>query len=103
MLCEYINFHLGSLFCLEIEEMPDQWAVAVDGNGANDAVYFKFIGTEQPIAITENNLPQRLWLGKINIPQTKDIRITDLVKEKLIFEDGHFVGPSIVVEDGFTY
>lgn len=106
-LCEYINFHSGSLFCLEVKDESILWVVAIDSNSIRhkvdgNAAYFKFLGTEQYIIITENKLPQRLWSGKLNIPQTKEVKF-EPIKDQLIFEYGHFVGPSIVAEDGFTY
>ena len=109
-LCEYVDFHLGEIFCVETGEGVEHWLTA---DTTLRPRFAKYKGTKcaclsDPISkasyvITTGNMPVRVWAGRLNIIPAKTIQFDGWVKEYLVFENGKFVGPSIVDEEGFNY
>lgn len=110
-LCDYVEFHSHDYFCLEADGFPDQWVQPVEmvcipasikGSAISRCLYFFNLSTEKIFIVTEENLPKRIWIGKLDIKQTSQISL-DLVKEKLLFENGRYTIPALVGEFGFEY
>jgi hypothetical protein len=111
-LCEYINYHSDELFFLNFGSgKEDIFLSCVDGSAKTiedsyidySGVYFRNLGKNGQIyRFSEDNLPNEIFLGKLNIPQTEDVRL-EPVKIKKIFENGKFVGPSIAEEEKLDY
>lgn len=109
-LQEYITFHLGGNFCILSDNDCEQWLVADTPFRPNlnqyintQCICFRDLIAKTPVIITENNLPKRMWSGRLDIIPDKTVKLGGMVKETLVFDNGLFVGPSIVEEDGFTY
>lgn len=109
-LCEYVDFHLSDMFCIEMDDGTERW-LAADTNlrprfakykGTKCACLYDPI-TKESTVITKENTPKRMWIGRLNIIPAKTIKFDGWVKEYLVFENGRFVGPSIVDEEGFDY
>ena len=109
--CDYVGFHSNDYFCLEPDGFPEQWVQPVEiariPASIKEAVpsrclYFFNLSTKKVFRVTEENLPKRIWIGKLDIKQTDQISL-DLVKEKLLFESGRYTIPALVDEFGFEY
>lgn len=109
--CDYVEFHSYDFFCLEPDGFPDQWVqpiemasipASIKGATTSRCLYFFNLSTKNVFRITEKNLPKRIWIGKLAIKQTTQISL-DLVKEKLLFENGRYSVPALVDELGFEY
>lgn len=109
-LCEYIDFHLNEMFCIETDKGTEEW-LAADTTLRPRFAKYKGIKcaclsepiTKAPYVITKENMPARVWAGRLNLIPAKTIQFDGFVKEYLVFENGKFVGPSIVDEEGFSY
>ena len=52
--------------------------------------------------IQEQSLPKSIYLGKLGIESSETIKINP-TKVLKVFEDGKFIGPSIIDEGDFDY
>lgn len=98
-LCEYVDYHRGSVFILKAlnghevsaRALPDVNARVVnDTNIEYTGIYF------EGFHIPGEHLPQEVWLamvGKDMLPQ----------KKYMVYKDGKFIGNEITKEDGYTY
>lgn len=109
--CDYVGFHSNDYFCLEPDGFPEQWVQPVEMASipasikeavTSRCLYFFNLSTKKVFRVTEENLPKRIWIGKLDIKQTDQISL-DLVKEKLLFESGRYTIPALVDEFGFEY
>ena len=109
-LCEYVDYHSGMHFFLDVGDGNDQIVVAFpdmrskiveDKYVQYSGVYFKTI-QKQIIQFTEDNLPRDITLAKLEFDRI-DLVSMRLVKVKKIFEDGKYVGPSIAEENEMGY
>ena len=111
-LCEYIDFHAGNIFLIDIGHESDEITIGcrdmrstmdADGHVNYSGVYLKEIGKQgRTFKFEEDCLPKTIWLGKFLFAHTEHIDITP-VKVKKVFENGKYVGPSIVEDDSFDY
>lgn len=111
-LCEYIDYHAGDLFFLCYGDGKEQLVVACpDINQAivnhnffqySGAYYHLFGNPEKRGAVSEEFLPQEIYLGEIVFQETNSIQMAPVKKTK-IFTGGKFVGPSIIDEKGENY
>lgn len=110
-LCEYVNYHSNELFFINLGR-DDVMAIAVaDIHMETEAnihlkysgVYFKELGKEGRIfKFNSENLPNKIYTAKFVFAKSELIDVTP-VKRMKIFEEGKFIGPSIVDEDRFSY
>lgn len=111
-LCEYVNFHHGSLFYLDFGDgneqigfgICDQKSKLIDNSYVEySGVYFKEIRENGRIVpFSEDELPQKITLGKFVFENSQTIK-AEPIKVKTIFENGKFVGPSIATEEKLDY
>lgn len=110
-LCDYVEFHSHDFFCLEPDGFPDQWVQPVEmasipasikGAVSSRCLYFFNLSAKKIFRVTEENLPKRVWIGKLDIKQTDQISL-DLIKEKVLYENGRYSVPALVDESGFAY
>ena len=109
-LCEYVDYHSGMLFILDLGYGEDQYGIAcadmftkvVENKYVQySGLYFKEI-QGRTFRFTEGNLPQKIYLGKFEFKRTELISAVP-VKVKKIFENGKYVGPSIAEESEIGY
>ncbi len=106
-LCEYVNYHAGNIFVLDFDGEEEQYGSAfpdlylkTDGEAlvAYSGVYFKELRQGGSIfKFSENNLPKTIYLAKFEFERTELIKAKP-VKDKKIFENNKYVGPSIATE-----
>lgn len=111
-LCEYFNYHSNELFFFTHKDgketffiaCPDLYAkILEDGSVKYSGLYIKALEKEGSIfTVREDGLPAEIYLAKMVFEQTMMIHMTP-VKVKKVFENGKFVGPSIVDEDNPDY
>lgn len=110
-LCEYVNYHSNELFYINLgqnDEMAiahaDMFIETVDSNYIKySGVYFKeFREGGRIFKFSKDHLPKAVYTGKFIFEPT-DLVKGEPVKVEKIFENGNFIGPSIVDEDKFTY
>lgn len=111
-LCEYIHYHHGELFYLDLGREQEDMAfgyydtyskVLNDRYVGYTGVYFKKLGKNgRVVRFLEDKLPSKISLGKFVFGYSDKIDITP-VKVKTIYEDGKFVGPSIAEEEKLDY
>jgi hypothetical protein len=111
-LCEFVNFHSGDLFFVDIgcetEELAfgcrDMHSKVVDNRYIQySGMYLKNLGKEdRTVLFKEECLPKTIYLGKFVFAQTEGVSVTP-VKVRKIFENGKFIGPSIIEEQSFDY
>lgn len=111
-LCEFVDFHSGDLFFIDIghetEELAfgcrDMHSKVIDNRYIQySGMYLKEPGKDgKTVLFKENCLPKNIYLGKLVFSQTEMISATP-VKVLKIFENGKFIGPSIVNEQGFDF
>ena len=111
-LCEFVNFHSGDLFFIDIghetEELAfgcrDMHSKVVDNRYVQySGMYLKESGKEgRTVLFKEEHLPKTIYLGKFIFAQTEMVSATP-VKVRKIFEDGKFIGPSIIEAQNFHY
>ena len=114
LLCEYMDYHRDGLFQLEHKSGN---CVLMYARGDHDLEiindeYIKYSGVyvrpiesrkDAVIRIPEDDLPVRIYLAGFDVQQTEDFEVSIQVNRKrLIFENGHYVGPSVLDED-FKY
>lgn len=110
-LCEYVNFHSNELFFIDVGG-KGIFVIAVSDmymeTDKNDyikysGVYFKNLGKDGKIfRFNKDNLPQIVYTGKFVFDKTEIVGV-EPVKRMKIFENGRFIGNSIVDEDKFSY
>lgn len=110
-LCEYVNFHSNELFFINLGG-ADAFAIAVSDmyieTDTNDyikysGVYFKELGKDgRKFKFNKENLPKVIYTGKFVFAKTEMVGV-EPVKRMKIYENGKFVGNSIVDEDKFSY
>ena len=109
-LCEYVDYHRGMLFVLDLGYGEDQFGIAcgdmftkiVENKYVQySGVYFKEI-QGRTFRFTEDNLPREIYLGKFEFEHTELVSAKP-VKVKRIFENGKYVGPSIAEENAIGY
>lgn len=105
-LCEYVDYHSGMLFVLDLGYGEDQYGIAcadlftkvVENRYVQySGVYFKEI-QGRTFRFTEGNLPKEIYLGKFEFERSELVS-AEPVKVKKIFENGKYVGPSIAEEN----
>ena len=104
-LCEYINFHAGDVFFLEkkgFEDVfvacSDEYLELIDGEHIKySGVYFKNFGNYKKFKITIDNTPEVIWLADMGIKNNEKVNF-ELKKICKIFDNGKFVGKSIIEE-----
>jgi hypothetical protein len=111
-LCEYVNFHSENLFFLNLGGKEDalvfgccdMYSKVVDNKYIKySGVYFREIGKDgRTVLFREKDLPKDIYLGKFVFDQTEMIDVKP-VKVKKIFENGKYIGPSIIEEENFDY
>ncbi len=111
-LCEFVNFHSGDLFFIDIghetEELAfgcrDMHSKVVDDRYVQySGMYLKEPGKDgRTFLFTEEHLPKAIYLGKFVFAQTEMVDATP-VKVRKIFENGKFIGPSIIEEQNLDY
>lgn len=66
-------------------------------------VSFRHFGSNgKSFLLKKNNLPSIIYIARLKIANTEFVDL-DIEKIMKIFENGKFIGPSIVEEDKFTY
>lgn len=109
-LCEYVDYHSGMLFVLDLGYGEDQYGIAcadlftkvVENRYVQySGVYFKEI-QGRTFRFTEGNLPKEIYLGKFEFERSELVS-AEPVKVKKIFENGKYVGPSIAEENEIGY
>lgn len=111
-LCEYFNYHSNELFFFTHKDgketifiaCPDLYAkILEDGSVKYSGLYIKALGIEgSNFTVREDGLPAEIYLAKMVFEQTKMIHMTP-IKVKKVFENGKFIGPSIVDEETPDY
>lgn len=110
-LCEYVNYHCGDIFILDngekglviTEAKPDLNSYFDEDSILEySGVYFRPLHLSESKLYLEKDLPERVYLGTLEFPNSKDVKIIPK-KEILIFEKGAFVGPSIINEAGYHF
>lgn len=110
-LCEYVNYHAGDVFWVRKGDFEDIYLGACDPNLKilNDryiifsGMYVCSLGNVQKIKrFTKEELPDEVTLGKIEMSGKNEVIATP-IKVRKIFENGRFVGPSIVDEEELNY
>lgn len=112
-LCEYVNYHAGEIFFLNLgvgrEEQIfsgscDLYSKVVDDSYVEySGVYFKELSKDgRTFKFSKDDLPEQIYLGKFVYAQTELLDI-QAVKVAKVFEDGRFVGSSIVEEENLDY
>lgn len=112
LLCEYVNYHNGELFFLSTKHDENIIAIAccdmhsktIDNRYIKySGAYFKIMDDKNRIyVLSKNKLPKEIYLGKLNITQSDTICMNPK-KVKKIFENGKYIGPSIIEEDNINY
>lgn len=76
-----------------------------DMNMINNGKYIEYSGvyildmvSKNKYRITENSLPTKVILGRLEIAGKYEIEKLSIEKVKTIFEDGKFLGPRIIDE-----
>lgn len=110
-LCEYVNYHSNEFFYINFGE-EDKLAISVsDIQMETDdtdyirysGVYFKELGQNGRIfRFSKDNLPSIIYTAKMIFAKTELVN-AEPVKIMKIFENGHFIGKSIVDEDKLSY
>ena len=109
-LCEYINYHSYELFIIDLGDgdqsaiaYPDENLKIIDNNYIQySGVYFKeFGGKKRVCKFDKDFLPKSIYTAKFLFYNTKEPE-GKLVKCVKIFENGTFIGASIVDEE-FDY
>ena len=110
-LCEYVNYHSNELFFINLGQ-EDAMVIAVsDMYMETDAcdyirysgVYFKELGRGgRTFKFDKDNLPLVIYTGKFVFAKTEGVCFEPVKKTK-VFENGKFIGKSIVDEDKFSY
>lgn len=109
-LCEYVDYHSGMLFVLDLGYGEDQYGIAcadlftkvVENRYVQySGVYFMEI-QGRTFRFTEGNLPKEIYLGKFEFERSELVS-AEPVKVKKIFENGKYVGPSIAEENEIGY
>lgn len=111
-LCEYVNFHAGDLFFIDIGHDTDKLTFGCRDMNSTvienryvqySGMYLKELGRDgRTLLFKENHLPKSIYLGKFVFSQTEMISVKP-VKVLKIFENGKFIGPSIIEEQNFDY
>lgn len=96
-LCRYIDYHSGNLFFLQIEGKEIAGIACYDpririesGEVIYSGAYIQILGTKTIYPVGEDNLPESIYLGKINLNGNGTDQI-QLTKVKKIFEKGVFL------------
>ena len=112
-LCEYINYHSGKIFFLDLEGYDEEQIgiscadinmKTIDGREVQySGVYFKEVGPGGRVfRFDEQHLPKTIYLGKFSFERTELIQ-GDPVKVRKIYENGVFIGPTIAEETEIMY
>lgn len=118
-LCEYVNYHSGELFLLTFEN-GKQWILVAlnDIYMTNNGSYKNFTGAyfrkqddktaRQRFCLTEENMPKKIIRLRVDLyPNEENSKTIDVyghripykyVKVEDVFDNGSYVGPSIVEE-----
>lgn len=109
-LCEYMNYHAGNFFLIEgasgeqiCEALNDQYQVFENSSYIRySGIYVRDIESGQELVIRKGYVPRKIVLIKM-IPYGKREVKLKLVKVKTIYENGKYVGSSIVEEESLYY
>lgn len=110
-LCEYVNYHSNELFFINLGQddvmaiaFPDMHMEAETDNYLKySGVYFKeFREGGRVFRFSRDNLPNRVYTAKFIFAKTELVDVKPIKRMK-IFENGKFIGQSIVDEDKFSY
>ena len=111
-LYEYVNYHAGEFFLVAYDDgeehlgyaTPDPEARLTEGRYIEySGMYLRQLGPESRVfKLDGETIPDRVWLARLNFARTELMNM-DIEKVALIFEDGKFVGQSLVEEglEGF--
>ena len=101
-LCEYMNYHAGDFFYVYAGDREIMCSANNDKNLINKGKYMEYSGvyiqdmvSKQKYRITENDLPTKVVLGRLEIVGKHKIEKISIEKIKTIFEDGKFLGPRV--------
>lgn len=109
-LCEYIDYHSGMLFVLDLGYGEDQYGIAcadlftkiIENKYVKySGVYFKEI-KGRTFRFDKENLPREIYLGRFEFERMEFVA-AEPVKVRKIFENGKYVGPSITEENSIEY
>lgn len=109
-MCEFVNYHSAELYMVEIENggefwgwsMPDPYSRVVDGRTVYSGFYLKEIQSRNVYQFRKEHMPKTIWLGSLGLTQTELIH-ADPKKVIKLFDNGTFVGPLLIEEDGLKY
>lgn len=111
-LCEYINFHSGDVFFVDNGNGKEKMFMGSHDPNTRlvDNRYTEYSGVYlrdfdqggRTYVIQEQSLPKSIYLGKLGIESSETIKINP-TKVLKVFEDGKFIGPSIIDEGDFDY
>lgn len=111
LLCDYIQYHKNSLFCVAPDDYPEQWIrivprtevpQSVRDTEKGPCIYFNVLGANNCGRFFAEDVPKRIWAGKISISHTTKVELA-YEKTLLIFEGGKYVGPVVADAEDFTY
>lgn len=110
-LCEYINYHSNELFFINFGKndlmaiaVADMYVETVENEYLKySGVYFKEPSKEGRVfRFDKNNLPNKIYTAKFIFAKTEHVEISP-VKRMKIFDNGKFIGQSVVDEDRLSY
>lgn len=110
-LCEYIQFHKNSIFCVKPNGYPEQWIRIVPHSDISQAerdteycpcIYYNVLGAKNYGRFSEKYAPLCIWEGKLKITHAQTLEL-DYEKTLLVFNEGKYVGPAIAEAEDFTY
>ena len=111
LLCDYIQYHKNSLFCVAPDDYPEQWIrivprtevpQSVRDTEKGPCIYFNVLGANNCGRFFAEDAPKSIWAGKISISHTTKVELA-YEKTLLIFEGGKYVGPVVADAEDFTY
>lgn len=110
-LCEYVNYHSNEFFYINLGgedslaiSVSDMQMVTEDTDYIRySGVYFKELGQNgRTFKFSRENLPLVICTAKMIFAKTELVN-AEPVKVMKIFENGHYIGTSIVDEDKLSY
>ena len=108
-LCEYINYHAGDLFYIQLPNGDEHLVIAKSDYRYNiddediihySGIYFKKFLDNNPIYFQEgqSDFPQRITHAKAIFPRGEEIHTQLAIKRNPLYENGKFLGPRISEE-----
>lgn len=114
-LSEFVDYYSGVPYLLEYSNDNKKWYIGLpdskvsyleNGLAKYSGLYFKPMGifndeTDNVSFLDNSKMPSKIYLGKLIIGKTPNESHPDV--HKLIFDDGKFVGPSIIESANLDY